>query len=113
LVQDAADFEVTVEVVPGARVVRVRGELDLATTPTFEAAIGAPDDGRLVVDLGECTFVDSSAIRALLRAARSAGDAGGSAAVVAVEPATLRVLEIAGVDQALPVVSSVSDALPA
>lgn len=108
---DAAEFDVTVEVVSGARVVRVRGELDLATTPRFQGAVGAPRADRLVVDLGECTFIDSSAIRALLGAARGQLDAGGSAAVVAVEPATLRVLEIAGVGQALPVFSSLADAL--
>lgn len=90
---------------------RVRGELDLATTPRFEAAVGAPEADRLVVDLGECTFIDSSAIRALLRAARGQLDAGGSAAVVAVEPTTLRVLEIAGVDQALQVFSSLGEAV--
>ena len=110
---DPADFDVTVEVVPGARIVRVRGELDLASTPTFQAAVGDAKAARLVLDLGECTFLDSSAIRALLGAARAYAKAGGSAALVAVEPATLRVLEIAGVDQALPVFSSVAEAVPA
>jgi anti-anti-sigma factor len=104
------EFDVTVEVVPGARIVRVRGEFDLATTPRFVAAVGDAAADRLVVDLGECTFVDSSAIRALLLAGRGQLEAGGGAAVVATEPSTLRVLEIAGVDQALPVFSSLADA---
>lgn len=107
----AAEFDVTVEVVSGARVVRVRGELDLATTPAFESAVGAAAADRLVVDLGECDFLDSSAIRTLLRAARAQVAAGGSAAIVAARPATLRVLEIAGVDQALPVLATLAEAL--
>jgi len=110
-VTEAAEFGVTVEVGRDARVVRVRGELDLATTPTFEDAVGAPEADRLVLDLEECTFIDSSAIRAILGAARAQLEAGGSTALVAVEPATLRVLEIAGVGQALAVFSSVDEAL--
>lgn len=107
----AAEFDVTAELVPGARIVRVRGELDLATTPKFESAVGDATPDRLVFDLRECTFIDSSAIRALSRATRASLRAGGTAAIVATQPATLRVLEIAGVDQVLPVFATLAEAL--
>ena len=103
----------SVETRPEARVVRVRGELDLATTPEFEAAVGDDPDlaGRLVLDLSECTFIDSSAIRALLRAAQGRVRAGGSAVIVASQPGTLRVLEIAGVVGVVPVAATLDEAL--
>lgn len=109
---ERSDFEVAVESSDDLTVVHVRGELDLATTPELDEAIGdAVGSGRLVLDLTECTFVDSSAIRALLGAARAQRQAGGTSSLVAVDPGVLRALEIAGVEQALPIRASVSDAL--
>lgn len=106
------DFEVTVEDVGGATVARVVGDLDLATTADFEAAIAdvAPS-GKLVVDLSECPFLDSTALRALVLAGRARETAGGSAVLVARQPGILRVLEISGIDRALRVVPTLDEAL--
>jgi anti-anti-sigma factor len=53
-------------------VILVRGEIDLGTAGLLEeTAIGAPADGKLVLDLRDVTFIDSTGIRALVRVARS------------------------------------------
>lgn len=109
----AGDVDVTREtVLDGVVVVRVEGELDLATCVSFENVIGEIDLGqRLVIDLTQCTFLDSSAVRVLVTTVRSAQGAEGSVSLVATDPGILRVLEIAGVDTMLSVHPSVDDAI--
>jgi anti-sigma B factor antagonist len=104
---------VTRESLPGgAVVVRVEGELDMATSERFEEALGAPEGGgKLVIDLTECTFLDSSAVRLLVGAVRAADEAEGTVSLVANDPGILRVLEIAAVDTMLPVHESLDSAL--
>ena len=110
----AGDVDVTREtVLDGVVVVRVEGELDLATCASFEDAIAETDpDQRLVIDLTQCTFLDSSAVRVLVTTVRAAQEAKGSVSLVATDPGILRVLEIAGVDTMLTVHPSVDDAIP-
>lgn len=76
----------------------------MATAPELEEALEGADVGkRIVVDLSGCTFLDSSAVRALVATARAAEPAGGDVALVTRDPGILRVLEIASVDMLLPV----------
>jgi anti-sigma B factor antagonist len=111
-VVEADAFEVAVEWRSGTTLVRVTGELDLATVPELERALATrPRDTSLVIDLSECTFVDSSCVRALVGAARDVHEAGGKAAIVATETGVLRVLEITGLDKLASVYHSVDDAL--
>ena len=80
--------------------VTVSGELDLATAPRleaiFEALEPAPSD-RVVVDLAAVTFLDSSGIRALVRAKRRLDDLRAALVVDGASPSARQVLEIAGV----------------
>jgi anti-anti-sigma factor len=108
----ADDFDVTVSERANATVVDVVGELDLATVEGLESALEPVDVGsRLIIDLTRCTFLDSSAVRALVATARSADEAGGSLSLVATDPGVLRVLEITAVDTMLPVHDALDDAL--
>lgn len=96
----------------GAVLVRVEGELDMATSGSFEDALGESDPGsNLVIDLTECTFLDSSAVRLLVAAARSAADSHGKVSLVARDPGIRRVLEIAAVDTMMPVHDTLDSAL--
>jgi anti-sigma B factor antagonist len=103
--------DVTTETLPdGAVVVHVDGELDLATSGALEAALEASNGSTVVIDLGACTFIDSSAVRVLVSAARSAEESGRALSLVARDPGILRVLEIAAVDTVLAVHPSIDDA---
>lgn len=84
----------------------------MASSPNFEDVVGEADlSGNLVIDLIECTFLDSSAVRVLMSTARAAEAAGGHVSIVATDPGILRVLEIAAVDTMLPVHPTVESAL--
>jgi anti-anti-sigma factor len=90
----------------GDRVVFVpRGELDLATAPELEGPVlSVLDDGRpVVIDLRELEFMDSSGVRVLVAAHGRAGEDGERLTLVRPPRggAVDRILEIAGVEQAL------------
>lgn len=97
------ELEIIVESIAQGRVlVRVRGELDMASVSGLESALergAAAED--IAVDLTECTFLDSSALRVILAGAARAESTGGSLSLVAPEHGVRRTLEIAGVDTRL------------
>ena len=95
----------------GAAVLRVIGEVDLATVSEMEQALAASGSSSfLVVDLTECTFLDSSALHVLLSKAANAEETGGFA-IVASEGGVRRVLDISGAGTSLPVHATVAEAV--
>ena len=64
----------------GDGVVLVKGELDLRTCDRLEQALGERADrgDRLVLDLSELTFCDSTGLAGLVRLHKRAAAAGGS-----------------------------------
>lgn len=112
IVSGTGHFDVQlVSMSDGACAVRVVGDLDMATAPELEERIASVvSASRLVIDLTQCTFLDSAAVRALMTIARDADTAGTPLALVASDPGILRVLEITAVDDILPV-HSVDEAL--
>lgn len=91
----------------GARVTfRLTGELDMATAPGLGRAIGATLDdrpARVVLDLREITFLDSSGGRVLIAAARRAGNEGCALVLRAPSGPVLRMLRLTGLDRILTV----------
>jgi anti-sigma B factor antagonist len=88
----------------GEKRLAVEGELDLAAAPKIGEWAGRVLEGgakHLVLDLSQTTFIDSTAVRALLQVHEQAHEVGGSFVVVAENRAVLRVFEIAGVDKLL------------
>ena len=95
----------------GRTIVRVRGELDLSTCAELQAALDqAPAGEAVIIDLAGCTFVDSSAIRVVLTGATDAEHAGGGLSLVVTDPGVLRVLEIANVEERVPIHPTVESA---
>jgi anti-anti-sigma factor len=94
-------FSVRTEDHGAATVVVPTGELDLATAPALEAALGrafgAQGPRRVVLDLRELEFIDSSGLRTLLTARRQADQSGADFSLVAGHRGLERTLEIAGV----------------
>jgi anti-sigma B factor antagonist len=92
----------------GRLVVRPCGELDLATAPDLEKLVlgRLADRTAVVLDLRGLTFMDSSGVRVLVAAHARAADGGGELTVVRPERggAVDRILEVSGIEQALPLV---------
>jgi anti-sigma B factor antagonist len=104
-----------IESVNGAVVVRLGGELDLYNAAIVRQALldvakDAPK--RLVIDLSEVEFIDSTALGALIEARASLPDRG---VLLLAAPAheTRRALEVSGLDRHLPVHDTVDAALAA
>ena len=78
-----------------ATVIRLVGELDLATAPdvlaAVEAEVGNGKRVHLVLDMSGVSFIDSTGVRTLLEAARAADS---SLSLLAPSPAVTRVLEL-------------------
>jgi len=82
-----------------ARVVIVRGEVDLATAPELEVSVrhaleDAPDG--VVLDLAALSFIDSSGLRALVALSKDAKSRGASLALENLPRHAQRVLELTG-----------------
>ena len=101
----------------GVGAVTVAGELDQATLPELQRAldevIEAGSDA-LVVDLSDCSFIDSSGLAALVSAReRVSAGVGRGFAICCGSPQVLRLLEITGLDKAMGAVSTRAEALEA
>ena len=91
-----------VDVVPNPEEVRVCpvGELDLATVPVVDAQLAelwSLGFARLVLDLREVCFLDSTGLRLLLSWQATSSADGVAFSVIAGPPVVERVLELAGV----------------
>jgi anti-sigma B factor antagonist len=82
----------------GARILTLRGELDVSTVPRFKQALGAAlEDNphpRLLVDLAEVTFIDSTALMTLLGVLRELHRREGHLALACSNPTVLRLFEV-------------------
>jgi anti-sigma B factor antagonist len=97
---------------PGQVVVAVAGEIDVSTAPELERALAdAGAEKRVVLDLSECQFIDSSGLRTLLGARSAAESAGGSLVLVVSDPGLLRVFEVVGLGDILEIHDTLAGAL--
>ena len=98
----------------GVVVVEVDGELDLGAAPALDRHLGAAREERpraVVLDMTAVRFVDSSALRALLRARQALADDGAALVLAGVAPQVRRLFELTSTDGLLPTVPTVADAL--
>ena len=98
----AIEFEITDRKVDEeTHVIAVSGEIDLFTAPEFKARISDLIDAgrsRLVVDLSETTFIDSSSLGVLIGAHRRLKLRGGALLVVCDNEAITKTFKITGLD---------------
>ena len=99
-------FHFTVRVAPGpVTLITVCGELDIATAPAFEDALGEIDFACLtvvVLDLERLDFIDAAGLRAVLALHAACVHASVALAVTPGPPSVQRVFELTGTDQLLP-----------
>jgi anti-sigma B factor antagonist len=109
-----AEFSVSAEkLATGGLVVHVQGQVDLYAAPDLKARLlDALDraDGRIVVDVTESTFLDSTALSTLFSAHRRARRRGGRVVLVNTSQEIARTLSITGLDAILDVVETMPEA---
>ena len=109
------EFAVSEQKLNGHRhVVSVRGEIDLFTAPELkQVLIEAIEDGRsrVVVDLSDVSFLDSTALGVLIGAVKRLHSRDGALAIVNVDANIAKTFEITGLDKIFTIVPTVEDAL--
>ena len=99
----------------GARILSVAGELDLHTAPRFQEELQAaiePPFQRLLVDLTDCDFLDSTAVHVLVQAHRRLDGRADKLALIIPSPHLRRIFQLAGLDEVLHIHPDRTAALP-
>jgi anti-sigma B factor antagonist len=97
-------------------VVEASGELDLLTSSEFRDCLaGAIGEGaeRVVVDLTGVTFIDSSALGALVGGTRRSAERGTELMIVCPAGSVARIIEITGLNRAFTIYATREAALGA
>ena len=96
-------FDVTVDVTANPASIAASGELDAASSVQLKQAIDdALESGAgVTLDLGQVTFIDSSALRVVTLGVRNARDLDQPFTVVEASDAVRRIFEITGVGSLL------------
>lgn len=112
MAHDQLNIEVRPEDDGTAVLFKLRGTLDIATSPTLRAAMSEAQETKknVVVDLTQIEFLDSTGLGALIGAHRRAAEHGGSLRLIVNEGPIMRLLAITGLIRALPVYHNVGDA---
>jgi anti-sigma B factor antagonist len=98
----------------GEPVVRVSGEVDLRTSPQLRevllrAARKKPE--RLVVDLSEVGYMDSSGVGTMVEIKRLVERGGGRLVLVALQPRVRSVFEVTQLDRFFDIANDINDAM--
>ncbi|MGQ4365842.1 STAS domain-containing protein [Streptomyces sp. SAS_272] len=109
-----ARFHAEDRMVEGVRVVALRGEIDHDVKERLGAALRgergvAPE--RIVADLSEVTFMDSSGINVFVRTHRRVSGSGGWVRIAGAQEPVLHVLQLVGIDTLIACLPTVEQAL--
>ncbi|MDQ4133330.1 MAG: STAS domain-containing protein [Actinomycetota bacterium] len=101
-VRVAEEFRVVTGVSDAEAVVRLVGELDCATAPILRDSVDdlrAQGVSRVVMDMAQLTFIDSSGLRELVVALTRQREVGGEVVLQGPSPQTMRVLDMVGLSR--------------
>ena len=104
----------TTDLGDGVAVVAVVGEADLYTAPELKGALSAAVDGgarRVLVDLSESTFIDSTTLGVLMGAVRRLRPLGGGVAILCRDPNIRKIFEITLLDRIFEIYATPEEAL--
>ena len=99
-------FSAAADSTEGTIVLRLQGELDMATAPGLARAMDTALDAKpatLALDLSDLTFLDSTGIRVLITACRRAGGQGCAFVLRSPCRPVLKALRLTGVDRLMAV----------
>jgi anti-sigma B factor antagonist len=110
------DYQIDHDPIERGHLIVASGELDIQATPrlsTVLAVASTSAGGRLVLDLSEVSFIDSTALGTILKAAAQLDEAGTNLEVVAPDGPVRRLLEMTNLTQRFRVYSTREAALAA
>jgi anti-sigma B factor antagonist len=111
------EFALTEDSIDSERhVVAVRGEIDLFTAPELKQKLTDAIEGgktRIVVDLTQTTFLDSTALGVLIGAVKRLRTRDGALVIVNVDQNIAKTFEITGLDQIFTIVGEREAAIAA
>lgn len=96
---DKLGLRVDITFDPDTDVVRVAGEIDIATASHFDEVLSSLSGRRLVIDMREVEFIDSTGLHCLVNARTRSGDGSGICLLVRRPSSVVRVLDLAGLTQ--------------
>ncbi|MGW2709329.1 STAS domain-containing protein [Streptomyces sp. NPDC001356] len=99
-VGQTGQLSVETTVTDGIRVLALAGEIDHHTGDTLRQALDTSHTPRprVVVDMRQVTFMDSSGINILIAAHQALSEAGGWLRLAAVGASVMRIISLVGVD---------------
>ena len=95
-------------------IIRVRGEIDIATTPGLRERLRGllqPGMGLVILDMSRVSFCDASGLGMLVGTHHHATMLGLTLRLTALPPRTTRLLHIHGLDRVLTIYPALPDAL--
>jgi anti-anti-sigma factor len=98
----------------GVKLIALRGELDFDDAPRLGRVLGelrAEGEQKLVIDISELTFIDSSGISVLVKAAKAAAAEDAAFVVAAPTPNVQRVFDIVNLSELVVVEPGLESAL--
>jgi len=98
----------------GWNVLTVSGEIDIATAPSLRERLHsllADGKHKLVIDLDDVGFLDSTALGVLVGALKRARMENGEVRIACAQPRVLKVFEITRLDSAFDLFDSVEEAV--
>jgi anti-sigma B factor antagonist len=110
----ARSFGLVAKRLDSAYVIRVHGEIDVATAPEVRRALGSAitiPSVRVILDLCDVGFIDSTGLQALLHAERRLRDLHREFVIACPEGQVLRAFEIANLLETFRVAATLEAAL--
>ncbi len=108
---EAIVLEINIEENDGYTLIQPSGELDAYTVGTFREALARlAEQGDLLIDLSQVSFMDSAGLGALIGGIRLSREAEHAVAVACNKPQLVRLLHTTGFDRIVPVSDSVEEA---
>jgi anti-sigma B factor antagonist len=111
--RDSEHVEVNVETADDVLIVRPMGEIDLGRSPSLRQQLGqamSRDYNRLIIDLSEVPYMDSSGVATLVEAMQQSRRAGSKLVLCGLQERVRSIFEIARLDTVFTIVEDREEA---